>query len=72
MRAASISTVLKAIQLPVDFAGGTLRLSVGRHTTADDVEAAVEIILKAVARQGVGKSSSDNYIDDTGGLFTEL
>lgn len=52
--AASISAVLQAIRLPVEFAGGTLRLSVGRHTTAKDVEAAVEIIMAAVARQGVG------------------
>ena len=56
--AASISAVLQAIHLPEEFAVGTLRLSVGRHTTAEDVEAAVEIIMQAVARQGVGSDSN--------------
>lgn len=55
---ASISAVLQAIRLPEELAVGTLRLSVGRHTTAEDVEAAVEIIMQAVARQGVGSDSN--------------
>eukprot|EP00239_Pterosperma_sp_CCMP1384_P004150 CAMPEP_0197858296 /NCGR_PEP_ID=MMETSP1438-20131217/32006_1 /TAXON_ID=1461541 /ORGANISM="Pterosperma sp., Strain CCMP1384" /LENGTH=418 /DNA_ID=CAMNT_0043474411 /DNA_START=276 /DNA_END=1532 /DNA_ORIENTATION=- len=40
----SVSSVLKAIQLPVDFAVGTLRLSTGRHTTPQDIETAAKLI----------------------------
>lgn len=34
--------------VPKDFAAGTLRLSVGRHTTLADVDQAVEEIVTAV------------------------
>eukprot|EP00854_Cymbomonas_tetramitiformis_P017507 gene17507-20844_t len=34
----AISAVLKAIQLPKEYALGTLRLSVGRHTTREDID----------------------------------
>lgn len=44
----SISDVLKAIECPPSFAIGTLRLSVGRYTTMDDVEKAAEVILSGI------------------------
>ncbi|KAF5837520.1 pyridoxal phosphate-dependent transferase [Dunaliella salina] len=55
---AGISGVLKAIGVPVDFAMGTLRLSCGRHTTVEDVDAAADLILKEAAAQGVQVSKS--------------
>ena len=39
-----ISGVLRAMGVPTVWAMGTLRLSVGRHTTQEDVDAAVRII----------------------------
>jgi cysteine desulfurase len=39
-----ISGVLRAMGVPLVWAMGTLRLSVGRHTTQEDVDAAVRII----------------------------
>jgi cysteine desulfurase len=43
-----ISHVLKAMDVPVDWAKGTLRLTTGRHTTADDIDRAVQVISDAV------------------------
>jgi len=43
-----ISDVLKAMQVPVAFAQGTLRLSFGRHTTIDDIERAAKHIIDGV------------------------
>jgi cysteine desulfurase len=48
---ASISTVLRAMQVPESFARGTLRLSVGPNTTKSDVDEASEIIAQAVKSQ---------------------
>ena len=49
--AASISSVLLAMRVPEEYAVGTLRLSVGRHTTAEDVERGAELIAAAAGRQ---------------------
>jgi cysteine desulfurase len=51
--AASISPVLSAMGVPPEFAVGTLRLSVGRHTTEEDVDTTVELVLEAARKQGV-------------------
>jgi cysteine desulfurase len=45
-----ISHVLKAMNVPQDWAKGTLRLTVGRHTNADDIDRAVQVISEAVKR----------------------
>ncbi len=45
----TVSPVLEAMAVPLDYAMGTLRLSVGRFTTADEVDAAVDSIAGAVA-----------------------
>jgi cysteine desulfurase len=45
-----ISGVLKAMQVPVEWAKGTIRLSVGRGTTAEDVDRAAGIVAEAVRR----------------------
>jgi len=43
-----ISHVLKAMDVPLDWAKGTLRLTTGRHTTVDDIDRAVQVISDAV------------------------
>ena len=47
----SISFVLLALEVPTEFAVGTLRLSVGRHTTPADIERAAGLILDAAKAQ---------------------
>ncbi len=46
----TISHVLQAMQVPLEWAKGTLRFSVGRMTTMAEVERAVEVVVKAVMR----------------------
>jgi cysteine desulfurase NifS/selenium donor protein len=43
-----VSSVLKAMDVPIDFAMGTLRLSVGRSTSEQDIDMAIDHITKAV------------------------
>jgi len=45
-----ISAVLRAMEVPVTWAMGTVRFSVGRGTTAEEADRAVEIVAKAVRR----------------------
>ncbi|MBM3941529.1 MAG: aminotransferase class V-fold PLP-dependent enzyme [SAR202 cluster bacterium] len=45
----SISDVLKAMNVPLDYAMGTLRFSVGRYTTDAEIDLAVEEIARAAA-----------------------
>lgn len=44
----TISHVLKAMGVPLEFAKGTLRLSTGRLTTPQEIDEAVEVIAEAV------------------------
>jgi len=46
--AAKISDVLRAMNVPEDFALGTLRLSFGRHTTEQDIDITAATIIAAV------------------------
>lgn len=46
----TVSHVLRAMKVPTEWARGTLRLSVGRFTTEDDVDKAADVILKAVTK----------------------
>ena len=43
-----VSGVLKAMEVPLDWAKGTLRLTTGRMTTEADIDTAVEVISQAV------------------------
>lgn len=45
-----LSTVLEAMQVPIEYAMGTVRFSVGRTTTAEEIDRAVEIVSDAVQR----------------------
>lgn len=51
----SVSHVLSAMNIPTEWARGTLRLSVGRFTTGDEVARAVEVIVEAVRGMGIAK-----------------
>jgi cysteine desulfurase len=46
-----VSAILKAMDVPMEYAVGTLRLSVGRHTTIQNVDAAADAILAAAVAQ---------------------
>ncbi|KAJ9526065.1 hypothetical protein QJQ45_009516 [Haematococcus lacustris] len=50
---ASLSSVLREMGVDPIFGAGTLRLSVGRHTTLAEVERAVELIVEQAAVQGI-------------------
>ena len=43
-----ISSVLAAMRVPVDEAMGTLRFSVGKMTTAAEIDQAIDIVVQAV------------------------
>jgi len=45
-----VSAVLEAMQVPVEWAMGTIRFSVGRDTTAEQVDRAIEVVSSAVRR----------------------
>ncbi len=44
----AMSSVLAAMAVPMDVAAGTVRFSVGRSTTADDVDTAAALVAAAV------------------------
>jgi cysteine desulfurase len=46
----NVSAVLEAMKVPVEWAMGTVRFSVGRGTTAEEVDRAVEVVAEAVRR----------------------
>lgn len=45
-----ISHVLEAMNVPLEWAKGTLRFSVGRMTTAEEIDRAIEIVTSAVTK----------------------
>jgi len=48
----SISDTLRAMHVPLAYARGTLRFSVGRFTTADEIDRAIEAIAQTLSHQG--------------------
>ena len=54
-----LSSVLEAMQVPLEYAMGTVRFSVGRTTTADEVDRAVAIVTDAVGRMGRTEIAAD-------------
>ncbi|WIA11892.1 hypothetical protein OEZ85_011977 [Tetradesmus obliquus] len=63
----AVSPVLQAMRLHPDYAVGTLRLSTGRHTTADEVDRAVTLIVGAARKQGLEFGSSGSSSDTANG-----
>jgi cysteine sulfinate desulfinase/cysteine desulfurase-like protein len=45
-----VSSVLEAMQVPLEYAMGTVRLSVGRYTTADEIDQALAEIKQVVSQ----------------------
>jgi len=45
-----VSTVLQAMQVPLEYAMGTVRFSVGKMTTAEEIDRAIEVVVAAVRR----------------------
>jgi cysteine desulfurase len=45
----TVSAVLSAMHVPLDYAMGTLRLTTGKMTTADEIDAAADVIAAAAA-----------------------
>ena len=55
----TLSHVLEAMRVPVEWAKGTVRFSTGRMTTADQIDRAVEVVIEAVKRlRGKGTLTS--------------
>ncbi len=48
----NISKVIEAIKVPEDFAIGTIRFSVGRHTTSEEIDDAIKLIESALKKYG--------------------
>lgn len=51
--AVAVSHVLTAMQVPLEWARGTIRFSVGKMTTAAEIDKAVAVVLKALPSGGV-------------------
>jgi len=46
----TLSHVLEAMQVPLEWAKGTVRFSTGRMTTADEIDQTVDIVVAAIQR----------------------
>ncbi len=46
-----VSSVLEAMHVPMEYAMGTIRFSVGRYTTAEEIDRAIDEIVRVVERQ---------------------
>jgi selenium donor protein len=53
-----VSAVLEAMQVPIDWAMGTIRFSVGRGTSSEDIDRAAGIVSEAVQRLLPGSVAS--------------
>ena len=56
----TVSNVLQAMQVPLEYAMGTLRFSVGRFTTAEEIDRALEQITAVATRLGSAVSGLEN------------
>ena len=45
-----ISQVLAAMRVPVEWAMGTVRFSVGRETTGEEIDEAIKVVTEAACR----------------------
>jgi cysteine desulfurase len=54
---ADVSSVLKAMRVPMEYALGTIRFSVGRFTTAEEIDKALQSISEAVRKLQSQKAS---------------
>ncbi|MBZ5496737.1 MAG: selenide, water dikinase SelD [Acidobacteriia bacterium] len=61
----TVSSVLEAMKIPLEYAMGTVRFSVGRSTTAEEIDAAVGIVV-AAARRLMRNDSAPSVIESGG------
>jgi cysteine sulfinate desulfinase/cysteine desulfurase-like protein len=54
-----VSSVLEAMQVPLEYAMGTIRLTVGRYTTEEEIEQALDEIRQVVGRHLQAASVGD-------------
>ncbi len=59
-----VSHVLQAMQVPVDWAMGTVRFSVGRSTTTEEIDEAIRIVSEALMRLHPDSSRDGLLITD--------
>ena len=60
-----VSPVIEAMGVPLEYAMGTVRFSVGRMTTTEEVDRAVEVVAAAVRRlQPIGPSITPVLVSD--------
>ena len=63
-----LSDTLIAMKVPIDYAMGTVRFSVGRHTTAEEIDRAVEIMVKSLKpllpESASGKAAVSEDLED--------
>ena len=57
-----ISSVLQAMQVPVEVAKGTLRWSIGPSTTRDDIDRAVQYVVQEIKRLDASSSSNSSSL----------
>lgn len=53
-----VSAVLRAMAIPVSWAMGTIRFSVGRETTAEEIDLAIDVVAGAVRRLQSGREKA--------------
>jgi cysteine desulfurase len=59
----NLSAVLEAMQVPVEWAMGTVRFSVGRDTSSEEIDMAVQVVARAVRALQAEDNSYGLYID---------
>ena len=59
----NLSAVLEAMQVPVEWAMGTLRFSVGRSTSPEEIDRAVQVVTEAVRALQTGDKGHSIYVD---------
>ncbi len=64
-----VSAVLQAMQVPLEWAMGTVRFSTGRATTEADVDKAAEIVIAAVKRLQPGHPQAQSTPDSAAGEY---
>ncbi len=59
-----ISSVLQAMEVPVEYAMGTIRFSVGRFTTESEVDTAADDIIRVVNQLAVGNEPAEQTVGE--------
>jgi cysteine desulfurase len=58
-----VSAVLEAMQVPVEWAMGTVRFTVGRDTSSEDIDRAIQVVARAVQALQAEERSYSIYVD---------